>query len=328
MGARNGIDFFPMETDALTDDEMVFDLMEAYGRHGDEYRSADAFAAFGRWMALLCQVYRHGPALVLDDRTCRKVARDLGMGTDALIEFVDSCSSAGLVDRRLWKNNSVITSLDIQLRWGKAKKRKDLPADCAKWSLLPDDDAKRPSASARGDGKSRQISEKTAESRQIRESLRDLPKTGGVAPSKNIGSEKPRLDKKRLDKKREEENLEISSSSVAGEMGADVENLPCACMAVPSVDGTWYADDAGTPHETPAEALEQRYIHRTGLADFDRLMASVAQRCPASCRASPPPDHVSACYSLLSRCVDKFDPSKGGSPLPLAMRMIEEDRGW
>lgn len=111
-------------------------------------------------------------------------------------------------------------------------------------------------------------------------------------------------------------------------MGADVENLPCACMAVPSVDGTWYADDAGTPHETPAEALEQRYIHRTGLADFDRLMASVAQRCPASCRASPPPDHVSACYSLLSRCVDKFDPSKGGSPLPLAMRMIEEDRGW
>lgn len=305
MAGRNGIDFFPMDTDILTDDEKVFDLMEAASDTGTDDA---AFAAFGRWMGLLCRIYREGPALALDGRSERKLARDLGMTRESLIGFVGQCVESGLLDRGLWERERVLTSRGIQKRWCAAKKRtKALPADMRAWSLL-------------GDGETRAFSEISENSGNVP----NFPKTPDAVRGISENSENPRPDKKReeetrLDEKREDEE-ELSSSSVDG-----LGEVP-PCMVAERDDGTWFPDDADGVYPTIGQALEARYRHRTGLSDFGEFVAKVSKRCPSGCRGDP--ERASQCHALLARAIDRYQPNRGSSPLPLALRIIDEDRGF
>lgn len=310
MAGRHGIDWYPQETNALIDDEKVFDLMEAA-----EERGEDGFASFGRWVALLCRIYREGPALQLDGRTERKLARDLGMTREALLGFVSQCVESGLLDRGLWERERVLTSGGIQRRWCAAKKRvKALPADMRQWSLLDVADA--------GDAsESRQISANLGTWPEFSEKCRemgDTPQFG--AETRQISG----LDKKREEEIRREEKREDEKKSSSSSRG--LEGSVPACMSATREDGTWFADDADGVYPTIGEALEARYRHRTGLSDFADFVSRVASRCPGGCRGDP--ERAAQCHALIARALDRYEPSRGSSPLPLALKIIEQDRGF
>lgn len=294
MAGHDGIAFFPMDTDVLTDDEKVFDLIESAGGWDDR------FTIFGRWVALLCRIYREGPALRLDGRVERKLARDLDMTCAELREFIGMCVDAGLLDRGMYEEMSVLTSRGIQARWLIPKKVKEMPARLRDISLVGRDAPDSPEDSGTSPNSPKRQSE------------------DGVSED----SETCRLDKRREEKRKEEERREEeSSSSVTGGMGG----VP-PCMAAAREDGTWFPDDADGVYPTIGEALEARYRHRTGLTDFPEFVAKVARRCPQGCRGDP--QRANHCHALLARALDRFDPSHGSSPIPLAMRIIDQDRGF
>ena len=129
--------------------------------------------------------------------------------------------------------------------------------------------------------------------------------------------EEIRREEIREEEKREEDG---SSSSVSG-----IEGVP-PCMVAVRDDGTWFPDDADGVYPTIGEALQARYAHRTGLSDFPEFIAKVAKRCPGGCRGDP--QRASHCHALLARALDRYEPAKGSSPLPLALKIIDEDRGY
>lgn len=339
MGPTSGMRFFYMDIGADRDPK-VRAIVEHYVDPATatmlDYNSRTRWV-MGELAYLWEEVYRHGYCLRLDDLERRRVATEMGMLPDDLDDFLGAACDVGLFDADVYKGSDTLMSARTVAQYLSATKRSaSALGDDVPDRLRPQgedeeaEQAPRNPASARKSPKSpegsRKAPQSSANARKAPQSSANARKSPKSSESPRKSPKTPAENKNKKEKEKREEEISSSPDDVGDVVGA--EGLPCACMACPSHDGTWYADDAGTPHETPAEALEQRYIHRTGLADFDRLMASVARRCPASCRASPPPERVSACYSLLSRCIDKFDRSKGGSPLPLAMRMIEEDRGW
>lgn len=307
MAGRNGIDWFPMDTDTLTDDEKVFDLME---ETSPEALDVEAFAAFGRWVALMCRIYREGPAMVLDGRAERKLARDLGMTREALLSFIGQCVSSGLLDRVLWERERVLTSRGIQRRWCAAKKRtKALPAEMRSWSLLDG-------------GESREISENSGHGPRFPKNAENA--SGLREISENSGPDKKREEEKRLDEIREEEMREDERKGPSFLHDGQTQAPPC--MVAEQDDGTWYADDADGVYPTIGQALEARYRHVTGLADFPDFVRKVAARCPPGCRGDP--DRARTCHNILAKAIDRFEPSRGTSVAPLALRIIDEDRGF
>ena len=237
MAGRNGLEWFPMDTAILTDDEKVFDLMEDVAEANDGDRSA-AWVAFGRWTALLCRIYRDGPALPLDKRVERKLARDLDMTRDELLGFIGSCVESGLLDRTLWEMSHVLTSRGIQRRWCAAKKRtKALPPEMRAWSLLDGGSSRETSEDF---GQSREISEDFGTSREISGDFGTCPEFSENARA--LKEEKREEDIRGEEKTEDEE--ELFSSSVSG-----IEGVP-PCMATSREDGTWFPDDADGVYPT------------------------------------------------------------------------------
>ena len=313
MAGRNGLEWFPMDTNVLTDDEKVFDLMEDVAEAAGGDRSV-AWAAFGRWTALLSRIYREGPALQLDKRSERKLARDLDMTRDELLAFLGQCVESGLLDRRLWESGHVLTSRGIQRRWCAAKKRtKALPAEMRAWSLLDGGSSRETSEDF---GQSREISEDFGTSREISGDFGTCPE---FSENARALKEEKREEEIRGEETKEDEE-EIFSSSVSG-----IEGVP-PCMAAARDDGTWFPDDADGVYPTIGEALQARYAHKTGLSDFPEFIAKVSKHCASGCRGDP--QRAGQCHALIARALDRYDPSYGSGPLPLTLRIIEQDRGF
>ena len=311
MAGRNGMDWFPMDTAVLTDDEKVFDLMEDVAEAEGGDRDA-AWVAFGRWTALLCRIYREGPAFALDRRAERKLARDLDMTRDELLAFIGRCIESGLLDRGMWETSHVLTSRGIQRRWCAAKKRKTLPAEMRSWALL-DGGSRQTSGNL---GETRENSEDFGKSREISGDFGTLPE---FPENTRAFIEEKREEEIREDETREDEE-ELFSSSVSG-----IEGVP-PCMAAARDDGTWFPDDADGVYPTIGEALQARYAHKTGLSDFPEFIAKVSKHCASGCRGDP--QRAGQCHALIARALDRYDPSYGSGPLPLTLRIIEQDRGF
>ena len=302
----SGIEWFPLETNLLTDDEKVFDLMD--GGLGTE-----AFADFGRFIALLERIYREGPALAVNSRMERRIAHDLGLDAAGFSAFVGRCVAAGLFHAGMWERHRVLTSRGIQLRWVKAKARarsQGLPADMRQWSLLdePDEEPETPQAQC--------------------SPLKKLTEP------ENVPLDKTRQEEIRLDEIREEKT-EDQSVCLAGEeaeaggpepsqdLERDLPSLVPPCMAREN-DGSVYLDGDEVPYRTPYGALAARYEARTGRRDFADFMAKVHSMCPVGCRASP--RDVSECHSLVAGAIDNADPAKG-TPWALTRHVLANDRG-
>ena len=324
-----GIEWFPLETNILTDDDKIFDLMD--GMDPDE-----GFALLGRYVALLCRIYREGPALVVGERMARRIAHDLQLTLSGFAAFVNRCVDAGLLSRALWESERVLTSKGIQERWVKAKARaksQGLPADMRQWSLLDehsDDGLWNPSEAV-----------ESAPSA----STPDEPQCSAfkkLTESENVPLDKIRLDKIRQEEIRQEdqsvylsgqsENVENpvekpeEAENASRKTARDVSALVPPCMVRPLEGDNVCIDNAGGVHKTPYGALEQTYRNVTGRGerDFAALMSKVHGMCPGGCRASP--ERVGECYNLVASALERSDPSKG-SPWALVRHVITHDRG-
>lgn len=315
----SGITWYPLDTDLLTNDEKVFDLMD--GQTNDV-----AFASFGRFVALLAKIYHEGPALEVTPLRTRRLASDLGLSAEGFLKFVSRCVDAELFDRGLWEGSAVLTSHGIQSRWLKAKRSSritKLPDDFQQWSLL--------------DGRDGNACAPT----QLHTVATQEHAT---ATQEHAAPDKTRLDKNRLDKKREESSVSSSGEGEVfdnraeasqpivenpqpepslGEM-PDTSDLVPPCMARERNDDTCFFDDAEAPHRTPYGALAARYESQTGRRDFGDFMAKVHSMCPGGCRASP--RDVGECYALICGAIEHADPSKG-SPWALTRHVLANDRG-
>lgn len=303
MSRRNGVEWFPMDTDAFIDDEKIDALL-----YDEDVE--DGYAAFGRYMKIACRIYREGPAIQLDAQRERKLMRDLDTDKAGLVRLLSRLMDVGLLDRGLWESDRVLTSRGIQRRWCAAKKRKQLPSEMLGWSLL---------------GNSRKISENLGESR---ENSGDFGEPEKVVPLE-IEEE--------IEEEREEEDKRGSSSSGRKDVekpAKTVESIPQEvydgvprCLIKPARRGKVFLDGEGKAHRTAYGALEARHSAKVGKRpdDFASLMSMCSRLCPGGCRASP--DDVSRCHALMAKALDGFDPAKGSSPWPLMRKILTEDRG-
>lgn len=301
MSESYGIEYFPMETNVFVDSAEVFDLM-------DGAPDADAgFALFGRYMAIVCRVYREGPALHVDERCERKLERDLGLPRGGFADLMASLVSAGLLDGDLWERERVVTSHGIQRRWRKIRKARNLPKGMTRWSLLSKSEGRDDATD--DDTPSEQPTCTTCTNAQ------HLP-----------GSDLSRQEKRREEKKEEEREKreEKTAHRPSGEEdeGGEAE-IPC--MAAAPGDGAVFLDVSNGSHPTALEALRASYREATGRDDFARHAARIRSLCPKGCRGDP--RSASECFELCSRALLMYDPAVAKTPAAITRKLLTEDRG-
>ena len=135
-----GIDYFCIETD-IKDDDKVFALRYHYATEGGGYDHAAGYAAFGRLVDVLADIYREGFAAEMNPPRRIRLSQQLGLPPEEFDRFIGECVNAGLFDRRLWEENQVLTSRGIQRRYYIVASRRTgaIPESQRRW-LLPDDD--------------------------------------------------------------------------------------------------------------------------------------------------------------------------------------------
>lgn len=135
-----GIDYFCIETD-IKDDDKVFALRYHYATAGGGYDLGAGYAAFGRLVDVLADIYREGFAAEMNLPRRIRLSQQLGLSPDEFDGFIGECVNAGLFDRRLWEDHQVLTSRGIQRRYYIVANRRTgaIPESQKRW-LLPDDD--------------------------------------------------------------------------------------------------------------------------------------------------------------------------------------------
>ena len=272
----------------------------------------------GALVRLWGEVYRCGYSLELDEMERGRIAMTLGMSRADFDGFVEDAVKVGLFDEGAYESEGALMSARTVANYlASTRQSADSLGDDVPEHLRP----QREDGSAPQRRSGRRPS-KTAE----RTARRVQPKNPDVSrdcPKSSEDSREVPKSSAEIERETEREMERKKSSSADGFMAKGVP----ACMVSPSPeDGVYFSDDAGNLHRTPAEALEQVYLHKTGLADFADFLARVGRRCPQGCRASP--DEVRTCCRLVERSLDRYDPKRGSSPLPLTLRIIEQDRGW
>lgn len=322
------LEYMPVDID-MADDPKVFALMEEAGG-GDE---AARWSAFGRVVALISRIYRHGFYMPYGRFERRKLARDLGMSAQEMDAFVELCVECEIFDEGAYREGGVLTSRGIQRRYLKAKKvgRWSVPAEDERYLL---DGCQAPAGPQRSDGVSENLRESPRSPENRREppsGPEDAPKTSGDAPETAEPSER-REDKRRKEKKEKRRERparagrDRSSSSSANRIsGFASQAFPLSCLSSVSDPAGAYFDSGGEAHATPWGALEATWARAAPGQDISSFARQVAGACPPDCDRSL--ERVEACGRLLQRALRAYDPAKGATPVPLAMRIIADERG-
>lgn len=327
-----GVDYFSLETNAK-DDDKIFDLKYRYGMPdgADDYDHGAAWAAYGRFVELLASIYADGFAIEVTKQRVLRMSQQLGMTAKEFQDFVQTCVDVGLFDDGLWCREKVLTSRGIQKRYFHAVKRRkgDIPEEYKRWILVgsaTDDDGE--STPCGNDASAMQAS--------CKHDANAMKHDAGYI------EEKRKEEKRKGKEKREEKRKGACSSSGAGKAVENLSTLfgaalsertddspspqPCAlaCLSTTFDPSAAYNDDAGNVWDTPWDALLSRFASKTGSRDAADFAQAVARKCPKGCDGAP--EQASECYALLSEALDKYDPTKAASPVPLALKVLE-DRG-
>ena len=324
MANGSGLRYFSLDVGAENDPKVT----ALVGRRADpatctmlEWNRAVS-EVMGTLVRLWGEVYRCGYALELTEIERGRMAMTLGMAREEFDAFVDDAVAVGLFDAGVYESDGALMSARTVANYlASTKQSADSLGDDVPQHLRPAKDEgqaaqrRQPRKPAERPRRAPKTSEDSREVPRSSENLREVPKTS------EDSREVPKMSAE-IEREIEREKKKSSSSAMAG-FGEDVPT----CMLVPNAEeGVCYADDAGGLHDTPAAALEQIYLHKTGLLDFPDFLAHVGRHCPKGCRASP--EQVRACCQLVEHALERYDPSRGTSPLPLTLRIIEQDRGW
>lgn len=300
--ARSGIEYIPVEVGVLDTDDKIYALVTEAAADDSGLLDDASMAAFGRWVALLGQIYAEGYYIKLDGRKAARIARKLGFSSaDDLILFIERCVELDLFDAELWESEHVLTSSGIQDRYSAAKKR-------SKGGL--EGPYVLSAKSADTCGQTRTLADKRG---HLRTNADNCPQMS--APY--IREEEDE------DKLREEDEEERSSSSVEDdEKPSGLAMLGCMAKREPA---KLFSDSQGNNFNLRIAAIQSSY-ELTGGQDFKQFMGRVAGLCAPGCRGHP--GQTSECFGCIMRSLDKFDRSKGADPWPLTKRVLEQDRRW
>ena len=294
----SSIEYAPIDVDML-DDPKVSALMDDLGG-GD---ASEAFAAYGRLVAVLAHVYRDGWYMRYGKFERRKLAKDVGLTAEELDAFLGSLADCELIDAGMLERG-VITSAGIQRRYfGVKRKGRDAMAltEEERGYIIDRDSPRAPAIE------------------------RDCP------PLSAIERENPHKEKRRKEKRREEEDdaragaRRGSSSSDSNGSGKSLQPYPLACLSTVYDEHGAYFDDAGEAFATPWDALVSTYANRARGQPIEGFARQVAAMCPRGCDRSL--ERVEGCARMLQRALARFDPAKSPNPFPLAKKIIEDERG-
>lgn len=314
----SSIEYAPIDVDML-DDPKVSALMDDLGG-GD---ASEAFAAYGRLVAVLAHVYRDGWYMRYGKFERRKLAKDVGLTAEELDAFLGSLADCELIDAGMLERG-VITSAGIQRRYfGVKRKGRDAMALTEEErGYIIDRDSPRPPATERDSPRAPAIERERPPLAAIE---RDSPRTPAIE------RETPHKEKRRKEKRREEEDdaragaRRGSSSSDSNGSGKSPQPYPLACLSTVYDEHGAYFDDAGEAFDTPWDALVSTYANRTRGQPIEGFARQVAAMCPRGCDRSL--ERVEGCARMLQRALARFDPAKSPNPFPLAKKIIEDERG-
>lgn len=300
-----GIDYFSLATD-MRDDDKVFDLMYRYGNGADGYDHGAAYAAFGRLIDLLSTIYRDGFCLIVSNQTKLRLSQQMGMSVDDFTAFLETCVEVGLFDAGLWESDGVLTSRGIQKRYFTATKRRigSIPKALEAYILRDDDDE-----APQDDDENATPCGHDA----------DMMPTPCAHDENTVQANKGKGKGKG---KEEEEKEEISSSSKNSNREKTKQHpYPLSCMGL-TREGVTFDDINGDHHDSPWDALTRSHLIATNGQSIESFAAAMSAHCPASCDEDI--GQVRQCFGMMMKALERFDPVKGISPVPLALTIIKD----
>ena len=109
---KKGLDYFPLDVDFLSDRKIKI-LKSRYGADG-----------ITLYIYLLCEIYRNGYYLKVDDDFYFLIADDLGMDRNKVQQVLRFLLERSLFDSTLFQSDTVLTSAGIQKRFQLAVKER------------------------------------------------------------------------------------------------------------------------------------------------------------------------------------------------------------
>ena len=109
---KKGLDYFPLDVDFLSDRKIKI-LKSRYGADG-----------ITLYIYLLCEIYRNGYYLKVDDDFYFLIADDLGMERNKVQQVLRFLLERSLFDSTLFQSDTVLTSAGIQRRFQLAVKER------------------------------------------------------------------------------------------------------------------------------------------------------------------------------------------------------------
>lgn len=107
---KQGIDYFSLDCDFFSDRKIKI-LKSRYG--------ADGITIF---IYLLCEIYRNGYYIIVDDDFYYIVSDDLNMNSDKVKQVLTFLLERSMFDKQLFRSDAVLTSAGIQKRFQLAVK--------------------------------------------------------------------------------------------------------------------------------------------------------------------------------------------------------------
>ena len=107
---KSGLDYFPFDCDFFSDRKIKI-LKARYG--------ADGITLY--WY-ILCEIYKNGYYMIVDNDFYYIVADDLGMSDDKVRQVLTFLLERSLFDNKLFQSDAVLTSTGIQRRYQEAVK--------------------------------------------------------------------------------------------------------------------------------------------------------------------------------------------------------------
>ncbi len=345
-----GVDYFALSVDAK-DDDKIFELKYRYGMPDGaaDYDHAAAWAAYGRFVELLASIYQEGFAAQMTNQKRLRLSQQLGMPLGELDRFILTCVDVGLFDDRMWNEWGVLTSRGIQRRYFHAVKRRkgSIPPELSRYLLIDvDGDAcsQREGAGCASGATDARTEQAATDDDACTEQACAAADADTMHAEKQQRKEKKRKEEKTKEKKmrpirsRDGGTARTRASADSGpgsslskifearagrQPKARAQPYPLSCLSAASAEGR-YGDGAGGEHDAPWDALVAHLRHRSPDCDVGSFAARVADACPPECPETP--ECVSQCFRLISQALDKFDRSVCASPIPLVLKVLDEDR--
>lgn len=127
---KNGLSYFPLDVDFLEDNKIKI-LKARYGPDG-----------IVLYIYLLCEIYKQGYYIRLDDDFEYIISDDLKMDQDKVKQVLNFLLSRSLFDNKLFQSDKVLTSAGIQRRFQLAVKERarKTPIEVGRFWLLNQED--------------------------------------------------------------------------------------------------------------------------------------------------------------------------------------------